>query len=118
MLKNIAMKATLRMKLLNKIVFVLLLSCFMTTQAKAVYQFQYESGWDALPGAAAGLGNGLGNLIRGGIDWAHSRKIKKFIKSCNNKALEALPPEDAMRLIIEKGIKCDGNQKKIKGKKL
>lgn len=53
------------------------------------------------------LGEGLGTFFRVTMK---NKKLKNYIKTCNDPLLDALEPEEAMKLIIQKGIKCSGKQ--------
>ncbi len=60
------------------------------------------------------LGEGLGAFFRVG---RKNRKLRDYIKTCNDPLLNALEPEEAMKLIVEKGIKCPGKKPTSKASK-
>jgi len=68
---------------------------------------------DPLAGAQSNLADlsySLGTLIK---RKNKNKKLKIYIKSCNDPLLSALEPEDALEIIMKKGIKCSGEPNKV-----
>lgn len=103
---------------MKRLVLIFLVISFLiqisTNKAYCVWTYQYESGWDALPGAAGNIGYGLGvgisRLSHGVKSWNVNRKLRKYIKSCNEPSLELLPPEEAMKIITKRGLVCKAKE--------
>ena len=59
-------------------------------------------------------GSPLGNLVRAGINMRNKKKMREYIKTCHRPDLELLDPQEAMRIIVDKNIRCSGVTKKTK----
>lgn len=91
-----------------KILIILLVffcTCFSSLNEGICGDIIYVEPNRELIQSSSNLGSALGSAIH---KWRRNKKLRKYIESCNDPLLNSLPPEDAMKVILDRGIKCSG----------
>ena len=96
-------------KLISILLLAATISFSMVPQASCVEVFRYDDAYgnsEAWSNIGYALGTGLARLGHGTKNWNTNRKLRRYIKSCNEPSLELLPPEEAMKIITKRGLVC------------